>query len=508
MHNRITGSAAEARAKAIAMLSEQQKLINDIHAFLEKNPGEKVVLDISSTNPGYVEHDRALTTPMAQVKRSEILSFEITAVASPSENLHIGDLSFTTASTGNKKLLANRPLLKDSSEYLDDILTLLFDTLYHTDGTQVSIDERRQLILPYIKLGQSTGSVNVDIEFNDEDGEYRVKLDDKTIYSDMFGEDEEDAMGKAKDLLRAAFEGIVKGSDVTLAVAKKREDAADASLPETEREKARNYLKLILPEGSAPENGKISLEDGKYNFYGHPRLNANAQFINNPYNKATIDLNRKGQVQVSIETKDYNNDYLVPTSSVPYALTGDNKIRTMNPYLIFEASEEAKGKLKGEVKKEEKVAPVKSALKEVAGNRRADLDELFAMDKRKQQKAGNQKMTPEQIAKREAEIKAWWASSPLSKIPGFTLKEAFDIANAEDPNSIARFTLSGVTLYKGSDYTDLYHEAWHTFTQIFMNQTQRDAMYGEARKRAGFFSDYKGHRVAFLMRLISSWKNT
>lgn len=496
---RITGSAAEARAKAIAMLSEQQKLINDIHAFLEKNPSEKVVLDISSTNPGYVEHDRALTTPMIQVKRSEILSFEITAVASPSENLHIGDLSFTTASTGNKKLLANRPLLKDSSEYLDDILTLLFDPLYDTNGIEVPIDERRQLILPYIKLGLSTGSVNVDIEYTEateqEPGEYRVKLDDKTVYSSL--DETDDAMGKAKDMLKAAFEGIVKGSDVTLAVAKKREDAADASLPETEREKARNYLKLILPEGSAPENGKISLEDGKYNFYGHPRLNANAQFINNPYNKATIGLNRKGQVQVSIETKDYNNDYLVPTSSVPYALTGDNKIRTMNPYLIFEASEEAKGKLKGEVKKEEKVVPVKSALKEVAGNRRADLDELFAMDKRKQQKAGNQKMTLEQIAEREAEIKAWWASSPLSKIPGFTLKEAFDIANAENPNSIARFTLSGVTLYKGSDYTDLYHEAWHTFTQMFMNQTQRDAMYNEARKRSGFFSDYKGHRVAF-----------
>jgi hypothetical protein len=485
----------DARKKAVAILSEQQALINDVHSFLEKNPGEQVVLDILSANTGYIERDRNLMTPMAQIQPGEVNSFTVHAIANPTENLHAGDLSFTTKSTGKKELLANRPLLKDSPEYLDDIITFLFDTIFNTDGTVLSLEERKQLILPYIKLGENVGSVNVDIEFDEEDGEYRVKLNDQTIYSSL--DDTDDAMGKGKDLVKAAFEGLVRGSDISLQVKAKRDILNDKEASETEVEKAKSYLDLILPEGSAPEEGKISIEDGKYYFYGYPRLNANAAFINNPYNKATIGLDKKGQVTVDIVSKDYNNDYLLATSNIPYQLSGDNKIRTMNPYLIFDSSEDTKKQLDPKAAEEKKVVPVKEALKEVAGDRRNTLNDLLAFDKRKAQKSGNKKMTPEEISAREAEIKKWWANSDLSKIPGFTLQEAFDIANSEDPNSIARFTLSGVTLYKGSDYTDLYHEAWHTFTQIFMNQSQRDAMYNEARNRDGFFTDYKNHRVAF-----------
>ena len=47
------------------------------------------------------------------------------------------------------------------------------------------------------------------------------------------------------------------------------------------------------------------------------------------------------------------------------------------------------------------------------------------------------------------------------------------MVNTGDGSAVARWTLAGITLYKGSDYSDLYHEAWHAFTQTFMNSLQK-----------------------------------
>ena len=45
----------------------------------------------------------------------------------------------------------------------------------------------------------------------------------------------------------------------------------------------------------------------------------------------------------------------------------------------------------------------------------------------------------------------------------------------------AQFTKSGVTLFNGSDYTALYHEAWHGFTQLFLSPEQRQKLYNEVK---------------------------
>lgn len=89
----------------------------------------------------------------------------------------------------------------------------------------------------------------------------------------------------------------------------------------------------------------------------------------------------------------------------------------------------------------------------------------------------------------------WYQKSPLSKY--FPFKTLFDVVNKESSNNIAEWTTSGVTLYKGSDFTDLYHEAWHGFTQGFLSKAEKTDLYHEAQKLSGTFSDYQGRIVKF-----------
>ena len=71
----------------------------------------------------------------------------------------------------------------------------------------------------------------------------------------------------------------------------------------------------------------------------------------------------------------------------------------------------------------------------------------------------------------------WFKTSPLSLFVDFA-----NMQNKEE-SSFATWTKSAITLYKGSDYSDLYHEGWHEFTQRFMTKEQRIALYQSVKSR-------------------------
>lgn len=89
----------------------------------------------------------------------------------------------------------------------------------------------------------------------------------------------------------------------------------------------------------------------------------------------------------------------------------------------------------------------------------------------------------------------WYQNHPLSKY--FSFKEAFELINQQNPDSIASWSMNGIVLYKGSDYTQLYHEAFHAFTQSFMSEKQQSELYAEVRKLTGTFMDQNGNMIPF-----------
>ena len=97
-------------------------------------------------------------------------------------------------------------------------------------------------------------------------------------------------------------------------------------------------------------------------------------------------------------------------------------------------------------------------------------------------------VTEEQI--RDAE--KWWANSPLSKV--IPLNRLLSVVNS---NAWATFSRSGITLYKGSSSVDIYHEAWHGFTQLYLTTEEKVKLYKEVRKKPGVFTTVNGEVVSF-----------
>lgn len=80
----------------------------------------------------------------------------------------------------------------------------------------------------------------------------------------------------------------------------------------------------------------------------------------------------------------------------------------------------------------------------------------------------------------EAQIKAaeeWWSKHPLSKV--IPLERLMNVVNSD---ALAKWTESGITLFHGANATDIYHEAFHAFSQLYLTKEQKASLYHEVQK--------------------------
>lgn len=103
-------------------------------------------------------------------------------------------------------------------------------------------------------------------------------------------------------------------------------------------------------------------------------------------------------------------------------------------------------------------------------------------------KALDSNATDQQIA----EAEEWYNNSPLKAHAPFKV-----MLNAINSDAKAEFTQAGIFLYQGSNFTDLYHEGWHVFSQMFLTKDQKKKLYGEMRKLSGTFTTVKGETRRF-----------
>lgn len=103
-------------------------------------------------------------------------------------------------------------------------------------------------------------------------------------------------------------------------------------------------------------------------------------------------------------------------------------------------------------------------------------------------KSIDNKATPEQIKA----AKEWWEQSDLKDV--ISLEEMMDIVNS---NAVAQWTEHAIRLFNGANYTDLYHEAWHGFSQLFLTKDDKISLYDETKKLKGSFINYEGKTINF-----------
>ena len=91
-----------------------------------------------------------------------------------------------------------------------------------------------------------------------------------------------------------------------------------------------------------------------------------------------------------------------------------------------------------------------------------------------------------------AEANSWWDNSPLNKnskwnknskvkhLGLISLKRVTEVVNS---NAFAKFTGTGITLYEadGGTPVDLYHEAWHGFSQLFLTKEEKIRLYEDVK---------------------------
>ena len=80
----------------------------------------------------------------------------------------------------------------------------------------------------------------------------------------------------------------------------------------------------------------------------------------------------------------------------------------------------------------------------------------------------------------------WFKTHPLFKV--LSLNESLrNKIHEKGPGFVAEFVNSSINLYLGSNNTDIYHEAFHAFTQAILTKAERTAMYSEIAKTPGSF---------------------
>ena len=275
-----------------------------------------------------------------------------------------------------------------------------------------------------------------------------------------------------------------------------------------------------IDKNATPEE-KLALK-GKVNGYLGNRFNISSNFVKNPvYNDYT--LSTVGDKTVATLTqKDYIKDY-IGGFTIPFGVDSEGKAGLFNSYFTFTpvSSENIKinpelTKAIEEVVEETKViaeesAPVDKGVTDqgpadsisVTGKIIDSLDAKGLFEKR----AGVKALNKQEVQAKLNAAYEWYMNSPLKDKFEFTTMVS--AVNSENNGPAATWTVNGIVLYhyynengvldktKSGDYTDLYHEAWHGFTQTFLTAKERFKLYKEISKQSGSFRDYNGNYVTF-----------
>lgn len=118
-------------------------------------------------------------------------------------------------------------------------------------------------------------------------------------------------------------------------------------------------------------------------------------------------------------------------------------------------------------------------------------DDEISLDRSRFHESYAENLTKEDVKKAEE----WWANSPLNKY--ISLQQMTNIVNSD---AFAKFFASGQTLYedgklgkiavyKDGTMVDVYHEAWHGFSQLFLTKAEKTALYNEIISKGGKYKN-------------------
>lgn len=472
MMNSAKRSLGITTEEAESLILQQLKQIQDLKNYTINNPTEALMLPIVGGKGGYVHFDYTINNPISSINFGEEAFYPN---ISTSENAMLGEIPgrayFYLNSLPGQPLEIERPRL--SEEFASDLANLLVGDIKIKDNKgfvrDISDALRFQIANTYLYLNDSNFNVYYD-------------LDTKAYGIRMFGKELnlEDKEGSYNRLYNYFTALSAKRTIAEQDVQKMLEKGSPLILESEPNFKSKYVLNGILKSNAGP-----------YYIIEYLKLNFSNKAITDGFIDFKLDKT-PGGIFLNAEMKDAGEyrEFIRKNGIVHYQLNSEGKIVSMNPYLTYEVPSEVLDKLYPTTEPAPAPAP-----KDVTTDPNiSDYDFLSdwgMMDKNLRQKMVNAGVTQEQLEG----IKEWYESTDLAG--KFPLRVLFNVVNKARPNSVATFFQNGITLWKGSDYSDIYHEAWHGFTQFYLTREQKDELYDSLRKKKGTFTDFQGHTQYF-----------
>lgn len=471
-------------AEAKTIYERQLQLISDIRNHVLSNEGYegRIRMKINGGTMGHTNFDfEKINTPLNAINFDGQVFKPFQAGEKQSE-LIPGAYYFKLDSMYDQPIEIERPSVAESG-YGEMLTSLFVDDLVYEDaaGNMVTADlqTRRDFINPYVYTDKSFKVV--------ENGVLIMGTKYPTVTPEQ------------KEIARKAVMTYLTELSPKRVIEKRDIGTGKTIIKSTEPDYKSKYklgaILEVVDQNAGPST---------YYVIEKKKLHINEALLSaGTYNAVTVSKQADGSSKVEITKGAPYKNYILDKFSIHYELNAEKKLVKLNSYFTFEPLQEELDKMYKTAEQSEEVdKAIKSSVSpsslDSAGPADTTLDDLLnetwnddSLNKSIDQKEFNKPATVKQIeAARE-----WYGKSPLSKSVPF--ETMFDAINTSDPNAVARWSLAGITLFKGSDYSDLYHEAWHAFTQTFMTKEQRKELYNEARNKSGSFVDYQGDRVQF-----------
>lgn len=491
---RSDGNTNATYEQAYQLVANDIKQLRDLRKFIIDNPEVKSKFVITGGSFGYPQFrkDGSRFDKLSNLNLHGE-TFVLFPETKDTTDEFAGRLYTKTVRTGEKKIEVERPEISESMA--NKITSLIFDELdIEIDGKvqPITLKQRVQILKGYIRVRNSnTETLDVLDIFNGENG-LEVRIGDKLLDPTTPEESK-----KALYTFLTSFD-INRKTDTPTTRQASKVIIKDNEGNWEKEVKDPNNLGAVFMIPRATDKDK-----DQYWVLDYPKLNINFGYIKSLATPGAeqfldVDIKKEGDKLVARPTGEIISNWIYDNFGIGYQLDKHGDIIAYNSYFVYQPSNEFIQELYNKQPELPKgPAPVESAPVQTAGEdlfrkMREALDKK-TLNKTKEQKAADIQATEQQM--KEAEI--WWNNHPLSKI--FDFKKMFSAVNVRRPNSIAEWTTSLITLYKGSDLSDIYHESWHAFSQTFLTQKEQDALYKEVGKLSGSFIDHSGQRVSFNM---------
>ncbi len=477
---RISESAAE------DIYVRELKLIADIRKYVNENPSQnRIVNKINGGTMGYIQFDFNVNTPIKAVNfGNETFRPYAARVTDESKGEVAGRTYFTVDDMYGQLVEIERPTIEQTG-MADTLASLILDNIVDRNGVSLSPLKRQSFVDTYIET-RSDG-VRVFPDPNNPEV-HVVKLQGETLSTSP------DKIEESRKKLVDFFNKIGPAREIKQSEIGSRQ-IIKTTTPNYQQQYGLNKVLEVVNTG----------QPSKYYVIEKQKLHIKRALLTGNFTDISLAKENDGTVTMKTSSRPYK-DFVKDNFLIHYPLNTEGKLVKLNAYFTFQPVDESFSKLypqadaqvNTELKNVEEITapqepltgdgPADSGSVDSSLDAAWDGPEFFKVI---DQKDANLKATKEQIA----QAKVWYENHSLSKHIPFEIM--FHAINTKNPRAIASWALHGITLYRGSDFSDLYHEAWHAFSQTFLTKEQKRDLYNEVRKKSGNFMDLHNKRVTF-----------